>query len=148
VKLKRKTSLLFRKLHTKILKILQVKSLLTIITIVGGYLTLFISNNLLDNKHMTTCLFKGITGIPCAGCGMGRATIALFSGNIYQSLSFNLLCIPLTIAIILSVCWLLSDILNQRETFFNFIKHEINRKYKLIIFGILILNWTINIVRL
>jgi hypothetical protein len=135
-------------LHTKNIKIFQVKSLLTIVIIVGGYLTLFISNYLLDNKFLTTCLFKRITGIPCSGCGMSRATTALLAGNIYQSLSFNLLCIPFTLLIVLSVCWLFIDIINQRETFFNFVKHDINRKYKLIIFGTLILNWMINIIRL
>ena len=35
------------------------------------------------------CLFKSVTGIPCAGCGMTRAFLAIGRGNLYEAFRFN-----------------------------------------------------------
>jgi len=124
------------------------KYLLTIIFIVGGYLALVLLDNFSNHNHQTLCLFKLATSIPCPGCGMGRATLALLNGDIPLSFSYNILCIPFTLAIIISLAWLTIDILIKRETFFKFVKQDISNKYKLLLFGLLIIDWTINIIRL
>lgn len=67
-------------------------------------------------------MFKLITGIPCPGCGMGRATLELFNGNISQSFQYNILCIPFTIGIVSSLFWMIFDLINNKETFFVFLK--------------------------
>lgn len=37
------------------------------------------------------CVFNHVTGLYCPGCGMTRASLALFSGDIYQSFRYNML---------------------------------------------------------
>ncbi|NLZ47488.1 MAG: DUF2752 domain-containing protein [Clostridiales bacterium] len=51
--------------------------------------------------HITNrsiCLFYNITGVPCPGCGMTRAFLHLFKGNILQAFKYNPL-FPLVIFI-------------------------------------------------
>lgn len=117
------------------------------ISIVGGYLVLILSD-IFSHHHQTFCLFKLITGIPCAGCGMGRATLSLLKGNISLSFSYNVLCIPFTLAVIVSLFWLSVDIFRAKETFYKLIKQEISNKYRFLLIGIIAVDWTINIIRL
>ncbi len=124
------------------------KYLLTFIAIVGGYLALVLLDNFSNHNHKTLCLFKLVTTIPCPGCGMGRATLALLNGDIPLSFSYNILCIPFTTAIIISLTWLTVDIFRQQTTFFKFVKRDISNKYKILLFLLLIIDWTINIIRL
>jgi hypothetical protein len=79
---------------------------------------------------------------------MGRATIALLNFDIPLSFSFNILCIPLTLSIIISIVWLILDLFKKIPTFFSFIKQDIRKEYKIILFSILIIDWIINIIRL
>lgn len=52
----------------------------------------------------TTCFFKATIGIPCPGCGMTRAYIALLHGDIKKAFYFHpLFVIPAIIAIIFIV---------------------------------------------
>jgi len=37
-------------------------------------------------SHMGTCNFKASTGLDCPGCGMQRAIVELFKGNIWESI--------------------------------------------------------------
>ena len=79
---------------------------------------------------------------------MGRATLALLNGDIPLSFSYNILCIPFTFAIIISISWLTLDLVRHRETFFKYVNQEISKNFRLPIFALIIINWTINIVRL
>lgn len=123
------------------------KYLLTIILIVSGYLILFVFSKYSNNQHITVCVFKSITGIPCPGCGMGRATIQLFKGNLIKSFDYNILCIPFTIIIIISICWLMRDIILRKDTFFQFMKQDIKKPYKIGLVILLIFDWAVNIAR-
>jgi hypothetical protein len=123
------------------------KYLLTIFSIVGGYLVLVAVDNFLNHNHTTLCIFKLTTGIPCPGCGMGRATLELMKGNIVSSFDYNILCVPFTLIILISLLWLLTDIIKKQETFFKFIGQQLNLKYKFILFGLILVDWTINIIR-
>lgn len=124
------------------------KYLLTICSIVGGYLALVFLDNFHNHNNQTLCLFKLATSIPCPGCGMGRATLALLNGDIPLSFSYNILCIPFTLAIIISLTWLTIDIFSRRTTFFNFVNQDIKKEYKFLLFSLLLIDWTINIIRL
>jgi len=135
-------------LQFKITENYYVKYLLTITFIVGGYLALVLLDNFSNHNHQTICLFKLATTIPCPGCGMGRATLALLNGDIPLSFSYNILCIPFTTAVITSLTWLTVDIFRKQTTFFKFVKQEISNKYKFLLFSLLIIDWTINIIRL
>ena len=124
------------------------KYLLTIIAIVGGYLALVLLDNFHNHSYQALCLFKLATSIPCPGCGMGRATLALLNGDITLSFSYNILCIPFTIAILTSLTWLTVDIFRKQTTFFKFVKQDISNKLKILLILLLIIDWTINIIRL
>ncbi len=45
------------------------------------------------------CFFKLCTGLPCPGCGLTHAGIALLRGDIVQSLRYHLLFIPIVICL-------------------------------------------------
>lgn len=92
-------------------------------------------------------MFKLITGLPCPGCGMGRASLELIKGNLISSWVYNVLCIPFTIAVLISLVWLIVDLLKREETFFTFIKKDFGLKYKIVLFGLILIDWTINIIR-
>jgi len=124
-----------------------IKYLLTIIAIVGGYLVLVVFDNYTNHQHRTLCFFKLVTGIPCPGCGMGRATLEIFKGNVISSFRYNILCVPFTFTIIVSFIWLCADIIKKKETFFSFIQQDIKTPYKISLFVLLIITWIINIVR-
>jgi hypothetical protein len=124
------------------------KCLLVIFLITGGYLALILSDTFSDHTYHTHCLFKLITGIPCPGCGMGRATLALFKGDIPLSFSYNILSIPFTLAVLISLGWLVADVLQQKERFFKFMQQDISKKYKLLLFTVIMIDWVINIIRL
>ena len=49
----------------------------------------------------SSCLFLNITGIPCPSCGMTRAYIALFRGNLSQAFHYHpLFLIPIVVILI------------------------------------------------
>lgn len=37
-------------------------------------------------EHMLPCVFKGTTGLSCPGCGLQRALISLFKGEVLDSI--------------------------------------------------------------
>ena len=43
----------------------------------------------------TFCFFKALFGIPCPGCGLGRAILSIFRGEFALSLSCHPLAMPL-----------------------------------------------------
>jgi len=123
------------------------KYLLAILSIAGGYLALVFFDSYTNHRHTTVCLFKLATGIPCPGCGMGRATLEIMKGNFGSSFMYNILCIPFTIAVIVSFAWLIIDLYQKKETFFPFISSPIKLPYKILLFSILAFSWVINIIR-
>lgn len=141
------TKNLFKLLY-RLLQNYYAKYLLTILAIVGGYFALFVSDSYTNHQHQTACLFKLITGIPCPGCGMGRATLALLHGNLQSSFLYNILCIPFSIAMIVSFGWLILDLLRHKESFYLFIRRDIGKGFKLILFSLLLIDWIVNIIRL
>jgi len=48
------------------------------------------------------CPFRTISGIPCPGCGMTRAFLALAEGDFLGALRFNPLSVPLFAALVIS----------------------------------------------
>lgn len=47
------------------------------------------------------CPFYEGLGIPCPGCGLTRAWLSLFKGDVQQAFSYNMLFIPLTIVVLI-----------------------------------------------
>lgn len=119
--------------------------IIAITAILGGYCLLLFMDYGLNHEHFTVCPFKLVTTIPCPGCGMGRATLALFAGDIRNSLFYNILCIPFTAGVIIFLIWLMSDLIKGRNSFFTFMKKPVNNILKFIIFGLIFTTWILNI---
>jgi hypothetical protein len=123
------------------------KSLLAIFSIVGGFFALVAFDIYSNHNYSTLCFFKLATGVSCPGCGMGRATLELMKGNIFSSFDYNILGVPFNITIFIALLWLLTDFVKGKETFFYFIKHDIETPYKLLFLALMIIHWTTNIIR-
>ncbi|WP_028980589.1 DUF2752 domain-containing protein [Sporocytophaga myxococcoides] len=123
------------------------KYLLAISVIVGGYLFLYVFDHYNNHQHFTLCIFKRITGIPCPGCGMGRATLELMKGDFAEAFLYNILSIPFSILIIISLIWMFVDLFRQKDTFFVYIQKGMKLQYRILIFVVLVMNWIVNIIR-
>lgn len=78
------------------------------------------------------CPIKYITGISCAGCGMTRAFLSLFSGDIKKAFEYHPLWILVPPSIVVILC-----------------KNKINKRiYKLIIMVIVVLFIVVYLVRM
>ena len=42
-----------------------------------------------SEQRFSLCLFKNLFGVPCPGCGMGRAFLFIGHGDIYQAFRMN-----------------------------------------------------------
>jgi TM2 domain-containing membrane protein YozV len=78
---------------------------------------------------------------------MWRATLELARGNIAASLSYHLLCIPVTLAVILALIWLLKDVFKNQETFFIFLSQRFSLSTRVLLFAVIVFCWVVNIVR-
>lgn len=91
------------------------------------------------------CFFKTIIGIPCPGCGGIRSTRCLIDGNILEALYINPLSVIVNIFILISIFWLLYDIIKKKDTFFKAMKTKWKKKYFIIAIIIILINWIWNI---
>jgi hypothetical protein len=117
------------------------RNLLAILVIAGGYAFLWYSAHTNGDHHYTLCIFKNITGYACPGCGMGRASIELYKGNIAESVHFHWWAIPLNFMVIVSLFWLIRDIFKQSDSYWQFIRRPMKSWILVIIFLLVIVNW-------
>jgi len=78
---------------------------------------------------------------------MGRATLEIMNGNFVSAFNYNILCIPFTLAVLISLVWLLIDVLQKKERFFPFINSKLRLPYKILLFLLLAVSWVTNIIR-
>ena len=82
-------------------------------------LILLVTIYLLYKSNIRICFVYNVFKIPCAGCGLTRSVINLIKGNIKESLSYNILTIPL---ILFYIIYLISIIFNKKEIFVKYKK--------------------------
>lgn len=119
--------------------------IIALVSIIAGYCFLLLMDSGFHHEHTTVCPFKLITNIPCPGCGMGRASLALLHGHIRESLYYNILCIPFSTAILISTIWLFKDLITKRNSFFIYLKQSLNRRLKFLLFVLILITWILNI---
>ena len=89
------------------------------------------------------CVLKTVTGIYCPACGMTRSFLSILNFNFIDAIKYNLLGIPLFIAIILSITIMIKELmLNQ----FNYIPKLLKffEKHYIIILVLLGINMILN----
>jgi len=61
-----------------------------------------------------TCPLRGLTGIPCASCGLTRGAVALCLGQLAAASAHNLAAIPLALALAAVLVLLAWEAITQR----------------------------------
>lgn len=101
------------------------------------------------HTHITVCLFKSLTGIPCPSCGITRSAIALVSGNFKEAVNINPLGIIICVLLVAIPLWILADYVKNSSSFLNWYKkaeQQLQRKVIAIPAIVLVLaNWCWNI---
>jgi len=101
---------------------------------------------------MPTCLFKGITHLPCPSCGATRAMVLLEKGYIRESMLTNPFGIVLALMLLIIPFWIIADIYRRSDSFFRwYISVEClltqNRSISLLALSVVVLNWFWNIAK-
>ena len=81
--------------------VLLAKMFLILLVLAGIYIRL--SGQVLETIYFLPCIFKGVTDIPCPGCGMTRACLAILQGEFstaWRYHPFSFLLIGLSILIV------------------------------------------------
>ncbi len=104
---------------------------------------LFVILYVLDFNYQ--CPFKKLLHIPCMGCGMTRAVLAIFHGNFLASFRYNLMAFPLIIMCLISIPFLALDIAKNQATYINRID-QLVQKYAGFIFVLFFVVWLFNLI--
>ncbi len=121
----------------------KLKYLGVILLLISGYFFLYNFSGVI--KGIPICIFKSVTGIPCPACGSTRATLQLFQGNFWTSILINPFGILTNILIIVSVFWMIIDVIKKKETFLPFLHKNWHIRIKTFILLIVLANWFWNI---
>lgn len=104
--------------------------------IIGIYIVVFTDINYI-------CPFKKIFGINCVACKLTRSAKAFLSGE--TLLGYNVLFLPLSIFLLISVIWICKDILRGEKTYIKSMEKILEKRYKEILIGIIIFTFINNI---
>lgn len=88
------------------------------------------------------CPFQKFLHISCPGCGLTRSFVAILHFDLFSSLRYNLLGIPLFLLCLLLICALLIDIIFKKDFFLKIFHFLEKRSLWLLI--IVIINMIIN----
>lgn len=98
---------------------------------------------LVDITNIRICLIYNLFHIPCPACGLTRAYLALANGDIFMSLKYNILAIPIMVFFILYFIFDFIDDINNTNKVEDFFV-----KYRFIIIPIVvtlvIIAWVLN----
>ena len=72
------------------------------------------------DEHVTVCMFKSLTGIPCPACGATRSILALLHADFSNAFLINPLGFLLMAALIVLPPWITADLLKRENSFFRF----------------------------
>jgi hypothetical protein len=121
----------------------KLKYLGIVFILISGYFFLYNFSSSIEGH--TVCLFKNITDIPCPACGSTRATFLLFQGQFWSSFLMNPFGILTNVLVIVSIFWMVIDIIISKETFLPFLKRDWNNKIKIFALLVILANWIWNI---
>ena len=100
----------------------------------------------LSGKIKVDCLFKRILGISCPGCGLTRSIKSFIKLDIITSFKYNIFGPILFILFIVSIIFLIRDIIKNEDKTIKYI-YKLFSKYYYIIIICLIISMIINNIR-
>ncbi len=121
----------------------KLKYLGIILILISGYFFLYNFSSSIEGH--TVCIFKSVAGIPCPACGSTRATLQLLYGRLMNSILINPFGILTNLLIIISIFWMVIDIIKNKETFLPFLRKDWNNRIKYFAELIVLANWICNI---
>ena len=113
--------------------------------IIGAYLYLAVAVTPSAQTLFIPCPFLRLTGIPCPGCGMGRAVWNLLHGDFYQAFLLNIFSCALVLFSILAVIWMLKDIFFGHESFIPSLKKPWKPVFLIPILAVIFLSWIVKV---
>ena len=123
------------------------------IACLAGYIWLFfgLTTTITENNSVGVCLIKNITNIPCTSCGSTRSVISIVKGNFKEALTTNPLGYVVALIMLISPIWIISDLLRNKKSLFNFYKKiELYLKkpqFAIPLILLVIVNWIWNITK-
>jgi hypothetical protein len=93
------------------------------------------------------CPIKFIFHIPCPGCGMSRAFIAIIELRLVDAFNLNILSIPLFIGLAIVGTLFIVDIILSTNYSDRILYIKLKPIHYGILFALTLLSWTMNIIR-
>lgn len=118
----------------------RVKNSCVLFIVIAIFIILFVQ------KVPVPCPIKACIGISCPTCGMTRAMSAILHGDFITSIHYHILGIPVFISFIISVGWILYDIIRNKSTCLDTV-FQFLEKYYWIVIGVAIFCMIINNIR-
>jgi hypothetical protein len=122
------------------------RNLLAIGLITAGYALYVLPQFLSVGGMKGFCMFRSLTGIPCPGCGMGKASILISQGEFYNAFLIHPLAIPFAISALAAIIWLIYDLIRKRETFLPLLTQKMKWPYFLVLLAVIVGVWGRNII--
>jgi hypothetical protein len=100
----------------------------------------------------TTCIWKGITHLPCPSCGTTRSLVLLVKGHVAESLLVNPFGVILALALTIIPFWIIADTFRKSDSFFRWYvsaEHLLVKNMWISIpaIAVVVLNWCWNIMK-
>lgn len=112
-----------------------------------GILLFIILYSFIGSNISVGCIFKNITGIPCAGCGSIRALTSLVKGDLLKALYYNPVTVVLFFAFVFLVIMSVVDIVLKKHYVNSILYKKLKTSEYIIIIIVFLSNWMFNIIK-
>ncbi|MBT1712096.1 DUF2752 domain-containing protein [Fulvivirgaceae bacterium PWU5] len=105
-----------------------------------------------NHAHVTLCMFKDMTGVPCPSCGITRSLLSLLHGNVQEALWINPLGFVAALLLTILPAWVLYDGVQRKRTLptaYRWAELQLQRQKLLYVplIALILVNWGWNILK-
>jgi hypothetical protein len=134
-------------LQASIFKNFWFRNLAAIAAILGGYALYVLPQFINIGGIRGFCMFRSLTGIPCPGCGMGRASLLLSQGKFWEAFLMHPVAIPFAVGAFAAIVWLSVDLFRKKETLLPLLTQKMKWPYFLVLLALIAGAWGWNILK-